>query len=153
MAKTVLRRVAETAEILESMLGARPSLEDLHVDRYDPSTGWFKIRVYLGEDTLVDIYESHVEGSLYRYSYALIIGDKRILGYDNAPHHPGVETFPRHRHVAGRVEPLEDPSLEAFLEEARKHIEHGRAGHRHPGRMYHGSPHSRDKEGRRHHPM
>ncbi len=126
MSKTILERIGEIKEMIEAILGARPSIKALRVAPYDPSTGWFKIRAYLRENTVVDIYEYRIEGEVYRYSYALIVGSKRVLRYDNAPHHPEVETFPHHKHVGDRVEPLHSPSIEAFLEEAKNVVEQRR---------------------------
>ncbi|WP_143522162.1 toxin-antitoxin system TumE family protein [Pyrodictium delaneyi] len=54
----------------------------------------------------------------YSY-YWLSQSGETIEGWDNAPHHPEVETYPHHRHVGGEVRPLEDPSLEAFLEHVK----------------------------------
>ena len=94
MSKTILERIGEIKEMIEAILGARPSIKALRVDPYDPSTGWFRIRAYLRESTVVDIYEYRIEGEVYRYSYALIVGGRRVLGYDNAPHHLEIDTFP-----------------------------------------------------------
>ena len=57
------------------------------------------------------------------YGYQLLVDDKPLLRYDNAPHHPEIETFPHHKHVGDRVEPLHSPSIEAFLEEAKSVVE------------------------------
>ena len=120
MARRILQRVVEAAETIKAILNTQPSLQTLHVNPHNPATGWFKMRAHLGENIRIDVYESYIEGNLYRYSYSLVVGDKRVLGYDNAPYHPEVETFPHHKHVGGRVEPLENPSLEAFLREAKQ---------------------------------
>ena len=72
--------------------------------------------------TLVDGSKIHLRlvrrgDQVVAYSYYwLSQSGETIEGWDNAPHHPEVETHPHHRHVAGKVEPLEDPSPEAFLE-------------------------------------
>lgn len=36
-----------------------------------------------------------------RYDFALIYNDKRVLGWDNAPHHRQVSTHPHHKHEFG----------------------------------------------------
>jgi len=81
-------------------------------------TGWYRVEARRDRYRVV-ITELLSDGVIKKYSYTLLIDDKPVLRYDNAPHHPGVETFPHHKHVEDRVEPLRDPSLEAFLEEAR----------------------------------
>ena len=40
--------------------------------------------------------------------------------WDNRPHGGEVTTFPHHRHLKGKVEPLFDHSLEAFLERVKE---------------------------------
>ncbi|BES82385.1 toxin-antitoxin system TumE family protein [Pyrodictium abyssi] len=67
---------------------------------------------------LIYVSEVWLQGRLARYAYTLVVGGRAVLRYDNAPHHPGLSTYPHHVHREGRVEPLERPSLEGFLEEA-----------------------------------
>ncbi len=55
-------------------------------------------------------------GDLSRYGYQLLRDDNNILRCDNAPHH---------KHRGSRVEPLENPSLENFLKEAKHMVERG----------------------------
>jgi len=82
------------------------------------------IRLRLVEDPVaIELREVWSGGSLIGYGYQLLLGNKPLLRYDNAPHHPEVETHPHHKHVGNRVEPLHDHSLEAFLEEARQLLE------------------------------
>jgi len=62
-----------------------------------------KIRAYLLGDYIFDVYYNQI---LEKYSYTLIKENKRILGWDNAPHHVNVETYPKHFHdVNGAVKP------------------------------------------------
>ncbi len=60
---------------------------------------------------------------MVKYSYSLIGGEDVPLRYDNAPHHRGLETHPHHRHVRGKVLPLSDHSLSAFLREVTEFLE------------------------------
>jgi len=40
------------------------------------------------------------------YSYTLFKGEHRVIGWDNAPHHKGLDNFPHHFHSAeGKVVP------------------------------------------------
>ncbi len=110
------------------MLGVEPSLASLFVDLGDPGTGWFKVRARLRGGAVIDVYESFVEGERFRYSYVLVVEGRRKLGYDNAPHHRGVPTYPHHKHVDDRVEPLEEPYIESFLKEALQALSEGK-GH------------------------
>ena len=84
---------------------------------FDSLTGWYRIEAQKDQYRVM-ITEFLSNGVIKKYSYTLLSGDKPLLRYDNAPHHSGIETFPHHKHVGDRIEPLHDPSLEAFLEEA-----------------------------------
>ena len=90
-------------------------------------TGWYRIEARTGPYRLV-VTEYLSNGTITKYSYTLLAGDKPILRYDNAPHHPEVETHPHHKHVMDRVEPLHNPDIESFLEEAKTVIEQARTG-------------------------
>jgi len=72
-----------------------------------------KIRAYLPNRYIFDIYHNQTLG---KYSYTLIKENRRIAGWDNAPHHVSVESYPDHFHdVDGKIktshlsgDPLED---------------------------------------------
>ncbi len=58
----------------------------------------------------------------YRYHYSNAEG-RPAFRYDNAPHHPEVETHPHHKHLSnGRVEAASEPTLKAVLEETIEHL-------------------------------
>ncbi len=54
---------------------------------------------------------------LVAYSYYWLDPEGNIIeGWDNAPHHPEIESFPHHRHTKNRrVELLFNYDLESFL--------------------------------------
>ncbi|MFQ5980578.1 MAG: DUF6516 family protein [Candidatus Heimdallarchaeota archaeon] len=49
-----------------------------------------------------------------KYRYNFIVG-KRIIRWDNAPHHPELATFPHHLHIDSKVTHAQTPSLEYIL--------------------------------------
>ena len=55
-----------------------------------------KQRVVLEGGYLLDLYFNETLG---KYSYTLLRGGKRILGWDPAPHHPRLKDFPHHFHA------------------------------------------------------
>ena len=61
-----------------------------------------KVRAHLtAGGYVIDIYFNRTLG---KYSYTLIKGDKRVIGWDNAPHHLSVRSYPHHFHdVDGTV--------------------------------------------------
>ena len=81
---------------------------------------YVRVTVQCLGDVLISIREYVRAGIVVRYSYQLLVGGEDVLRYDNAPHHPEVETHPHHRHRGGRVHPLHNPSLQAFLEEVTR---------------------------------
>ena len=54
-----------------------------------------KQRVVLAGGYVFDLYFNE---TLDKYSYTLVQGSRRIIGWDNASHHPGLANFPHHFH-------------------------------------------------------
>lgn len=52
----------------------------------------------------------------YKFHYQRADGTM-IFRYDNAPHYPGVPTFPHHKHVGDSVVAAEEPDLSDVLRE------------------------------------
>lgn len=59
-----------------------------------------KIRAYYTENLFLDLFYNKATN---RYDFALIYKDKRVLGWDNAPHHRQVSTHPHHKHEFGAL--------------------------------------------------
>jgi hypothetical protein len=55
-----------------------------------------KQRVDLAGGYVFDLY---FNAPLGKYSYTLVYGDRRLIGWDNAPHHPDLTGFPHHVHL------------------------------------------------------
>ena len=55
-----------------------------------------KVRAHLPKGYTLDIYYN---ATLQKYSYTIIKQNKRIMGWDNAPHHKHVKTYPHHFHT------------------------------------------------------
>ena len=68
---------------------------------HDLITKW---RLELTGGYVLDLFFNE---TLSKYSYALVQSNARVMGWDNAPHHPGLlNNFPHHVHLAdGQVEP------------------------------------------------
>lgn len=58
-----------------------------------------KVRAYYSKNLFLDIFYNE---ETRRYDYALILDNKRVLGWDNAPHH-NVPSHPHHKHEGGGV--------------------------------------------------
>jgi len=62
-----------------------------------------KVRAYLVEGYILDVYYNQTLG---KYGYTLIKDNRRVIGWDNAPHYVKVETYPHHFHdIDGSIKP------------------------------------------------
>ncbi len=81
-----------------------------------------KWRIELKGGYILDLYFNSTNK---KYSYTLTKDENRILGWDNAPHHPGQSNFPHHFHsingLTGPSDLIGDP--ENDLELVRVKIE------------------------------
>lgn len=55
-----------------------------------------KTRVQLEHGYLLDLFYNDTLG---KYSYALVLNNQRVVGWDNAPHHNHLPTAPHHFHA------------------------------------------------------
>ncbi|MCC7264944.1 MAG: hypothetical protein IT369_20690 [Candidatus Latescibacteria bacterium] len=63
--------------------------------------------------------------ALKRYSYYWLTGDNQLrIGWDNAPHHTRLTTFPHHKHVEHQdnLQPSTETTLEEVVEVIRREI-------------------------------
>lgn len=75
-----------------------------------------RLILYLKDGTNVRVTEQWSGTVLERYSYYWLTSANALnIGWDNAPHHTHLESFPHHKHV-GRKENLQSSS-ETCLEE------------------------------------
>jgi hypothetical protein len=79
-----------------------------HID--DPKTKieLYKAKLILKDGSVLYIAEIYKDASLLKYSYYwLTSANKLIIGWDRAPHHTHLKTFPHHKHLAGKKKPIE----------------------------------------------
>ncbi len=78
-----------------------------------------RVILYLKDGSNLRVTEQWDGKMLKRYSYYwLTPGNELKVGWDNAPHHAKMESFPHHKHV-GRQDNLQ-PSTETRLEEVMR---------------------------------
>jgi len=83
------------------------------VERY--SFEFFKMRLRLADGSSLRIWEKRYKGSLQRYSYYWLDEvDNQIIGWDNAPHHQEIKTYPRHKHLDGNIFPSKDGLIDVL---------------------------------------
>ncbi len=118
--QTYLRLVRESIAAFAGVQAERHREEVLTASRAN-----LRIRLRLPDNSFLEISEALVveKGALtwisYRYHWQDASG-RLILRYDNAPHHPEVESFPHHKHVAERVMASERPALPDLLAEVQR---------------------------------
>jgi hypothetical protein len=59
---------------------------------------------------------------LLEKSEDVVLRIELIEGWDNAPHHKDVETYPNHKHTRDGVKSLENPNIELLLNKIRREI-------------------------------
>ncbi|MBC8264660.1 MAG: hypothetical protein H8E47_11120 [Anaerolineales bacterium] len=97
----------------------------------DDYNGLIRCRVFFWDGSYLDIYEvvSTELGYPVRvhYSYTYLREGQRVFRYDNAPHHPGIATYPHHKHIgaADRLAPADQPSLSQVLAEIERWLGDG----------------------------
>jgi len=95
---------------LDALISASPAVVDVDIIRRDiRDTGLEKIALYryrikLKDGSTIEITERLLEEgkkldtTKYRYHWQTQSG-KLIKRWDNAPHHPEIDTFPNHLHI------------------------------------------------------
>lgn len=80
-----------------------------------------RLIIYLKDETNLRVAEQWSGSILERYSYYWLTPFNELkIGWDNAPHHTRLQTYPYHKHV-DRKENLQ-PSSEMSLEEVMKTV-------------------------------
>ena len=78
----------------------------------------FKLKIELSDGSNLRLSESYRADALEKYAYYWLDDqNKLIIGWDNAPHHTRLSTYPHHKHVAAQanVQPSAETDLEAIL--------------------------------------
>ncbi len=97
-----------------SILGAL--VVDITIQRVDYHV--FKLKVTLSNGSTLRISEQYYHNVLEQYTYYwLDLDNKLLIGWDNAPHHPHLPSFPYHKHVSTQDnrQPSEETGPEAIL--------------------------------------
>jgi hypothetical protein len=76
----------------------------------------FKATVLLNDGTQLRVSEIFINNALVKYSYYWLTSENSLIrGWDNAPHHKEVATFPHHSHSLSKVEETNVRSLKQVL--------------------------------------
>jgi len=75
-----------------------------------------KAKLSLFDGTILWVKEIWSKGRMEVYSYYWLRPDSSvIIGWDNAPHHKEINSFPHHKHLGNKVEPSNQRNLSGVL--------------------------------------
>ena len=75
-----------------------------------------RIKVRLIDATFLNIREIKKHNRILAYSYYWLDSNNQVItGWDNAPHHKALETFPHHKHMRDNVLPSKETCLRDIL--------------------------------------
>lgn len=115
---------------LERRLGSFPLAVavDTQTERVDLDRGYVKATITFTDGSELHLFEYVVLGDGdvhredYRYHYQTAEAEL-IWRWDNAPHHPEIETFPHHVHVGDEVRESKPVDLEEVLGEIARRFQ------------------------------
>ncbi len=112
-------------EDLEKTLASSPVILSSNIQKHfgpDKATVYFKSTLLFIDSSILEIAvfanKSHNAVSIdkYRFHYMDKYG-RMLFRYDNAPHHPGLPSFPDHKHTENNVLASLQPTLKGILNE------------------------------------
>ncbi|GEM_PF-191725 len=114
---------------MEERLNAFPLTvsSGLEIERIDIDKGYMKSKTIFADGSelhlfqFVEIKDEQPMIEKYRYHYQDENG-ALIKRWDNAKHHPEIDTFPDHIHVGGEIKNSSRPDIEGLLAEITNHI-------------------------------
>jgi hypothetical protein len=113
MEETLKQALEEYADIVEGI----DTLEILEEEQIAKT----KAKLRLFDGSVLQIRRIRVEGRLEAYSYNWLRPDgTTIVGWDNAPHHKEIATFPHHRHTETGIESSEETDILEVLKFIRR---------------------------------
>jgi len=109
MMQDCLRKTLEAySDIIESV-------EDLEIAEKN-LVSRLKVKLRLFDGSILWAREVWSKGKMSAYSYYWLRSDETvIMGWDNAPHHKGVKTFPHHKHIGGAIEDSQERNMSDVL--------------------------------------
>jgi hypothetical protein len=90
------------------------------------NTAYIKAKVRFIDNSFLSIFHHvHDENGLFGFDYRYHYMDSKntmIFRYDNAPHHPEVQSSPHHKHTSSGIKESEMPNIKDILSEIYHHI-------------------------------
>lgn len=106
-------------EFLKNVTNKNPSVKQFRLVRefIGVNRGFIRFAAKLRDDSELHVFE-YVDSSLHRIDYSYHWQNKEktlITRWDNAPHHPEIETFPHHVHEGDGIKPSDKPTFVEIL--------------------------------------
>ena len=109
MIETTFRKTIEQFSDIVQFVEKLELSEEEHISK-------LKANLKLFDGTSLWIREVWIKGKMEVYSYYWLRSDETIImGWDNAPHHREIVTFPYHKHVATIIEPSQQMNISEVL--------------------------------------
>lgn len=110
------KTVEEFTDIVEA-------IEDLEIVEKE-AVSKLKAKLRLFDGSLLWAREVWVRGVMEAYSYYWLRPDETvIIGWDSAPHHQSVSTFPHHKHIDDRIEESQKREMGEVLNFIKQFLE------------------------------
>lgn len=100
---------------------------DLVEVQLSPNTGYLEGSVTFTDNSRLVFFEflrqavASIEREKYRYHF-MDSNVQLIFRYDNAPHHPEIQTFPDHKHLPNGLVESTSPSFASVFAEIESHV-------------------------------
>ena len=109
MLETAFRKTIEQFSDIFEFIEKLELSEEEHVTK-------IKAKIKLFDGSALWIREVWMREEIEVYSYYWLRSDETIImGWDNAPHHKEIKTFPHHRHMGNKIEPSQEKNLRDVL--------------------------------------
>jgi len=103
-----IERVKEYGDIIER-------IEKLEISEEELITR-LKAKLRFFDGTVLYVREVWLNEKVDSYSYYWLRSDETvIIGWDNAPHHQRISTFPHHKHIGDRIDISSERNIEEVL--------------------------------------
>jgi len=103
--KRIIKQFSDIVQFIEKL----ELSEEGHVSK-------LKVKLKLFDGSVLWIREVRLKNKIDAYSYYWLRSDETlIMGWDNAPHHKEMQSFPHHKHIGNKIESSKEMDVEKVL--------------------------------------
>ncbi len=119
--------IGDYFEFLKKVANKNPEVEKFRLIRefIGIKKGFIRFAIELRDGSELHVFE-YIDSNLHKLDYSYHWQDKEkrlITRWDNAPHHPEIETFPHHIHEGENIKPSKEPTFVEILEKVGERFE------------------------------